>query len=142
MKYLVTERQHNLLIESSSIDSVLNKLIQKEILDKKKYFWITKVHSVETEEREDGLDSRIILELNPKYKKDFPRLNRGEYSKKDGGWLYYGMEVENQRMGIDPYGIANEIKQLAKLMGLNPHFSLFNVYYIYVGQRTPGRYYP
>lgn len=142
MKYIISEIQHKLLLESSSTDNVLKKLIEKEVLNNEKYFWISKIHSIETNEREDGLDARILMELNPKYKEHFPRLRIGEYSKNDGGWLYYGMEIENSKKGIRPYDLSHEVRELASLTGLEPHSSLFNVYYIFVGKRTPERYYP
>lgn len=142
MKYIINENQYILLRESSSTDVVLSKIIQNQVLNDEKYFWITKVHSVETEEREDGLDARILLELSPKFKNDYPRLNRGTYSKEDGGWLYYGMEIGNYKKGIDPYDVSRKIKEVAKVIGFNPHFSLFSVFFIYVGERTPDRYHP
>ena len=132
MKYIITEIQHKLLLESSSTDNVLKKLIEKEVLNDEKYFWISKIHSIETNEREDGLDARILMELNPKYKNYFPRLDKGTLSRKDGGILYYGMEIANSIEGINPYDLSNEVRELASLMGLNPHNTLFNVFYIYV----------
>lgn len=107
-------------------------MIEKEILNDEKYFWISKIHSIETNGREDGLDDRILMELNPKYKNYFPRLDKGTLSKKDGGILYYGLEIVNSKEGIIPYNLSHEVVELASLMGLNPHNTLFNVFYIYV----------
>jgi len=115
--------------EKLDISKIFSKFIKEIILPN--FPWAKRVYKCELTQREDNTtDAYILIELNPKYVKDFKKPHGGFYSEKDGGRLLYGNEVANVSEGIDPFRVANEIFDLAKNMGLNPDYSLFSTFFI------------
>ena len=127
--------------DDSQSKEVLGKMINKYILNKGDYPWVEGVYSVELKEEEEvhrGLTrntwgSRILIEIKPEYFTNLSK-NWGNYSRKENTFIYYGMEID--RRFIDksyegqPYDLNQEIEALAENIGFEPHYSLFNTYFV------------
>ena len=135
------ETIRKVLKEDTHSEEVLTKMINKHILKKSDYPWVEKLYSVELKEEEEfhrGMmrntwGSRILIEIKPEYFANLSK-NWGNYTSKEDMFIYYGMEI-NKRFIDDNYQgqpstLATEIENLSQRIGFEPHYSLFNVYYV------------
>jgi hypothetical protein len=125
----------------SQSEEVLGKMINKIILKKGDYPWVEKLYSVElTEETEHhrGLTretwgSRILIQFKPEYFTNLSK-NWGNYTSKEDMFIYYGMEIDKRFIDNSykgqPSELATEIENLSQRIGFEPHYSLFNTYYV------------
>jgi len=122
-------------------EEVLAKMINKLILKKSNYLWVEGLYSVELTEEEEfhnGMmsntwGSRILIEIKPEYFANLSK-NWGNYTSKEDVFIYYGMEIDkrftdNSYKG-QPYELSKEIENLSQRIGFEPHYSLFNIYYV------------
>ena len=127
--------------DNTHSEDVLSKMINKRILKKGDYPWVEKLYSVELKEEDEfhrGMirntwGSRILIEIKPEYFANLSK-NWGNYTSKEDMFIYYGMEI-NKRFIDDNYQgqpstLATEIENLSQRIGFEPHYSLFNVYYV------------
>lgn len=135
------ETIRKVLREDTHSEEVLAKMINKLILKKGDYSWVEKLYSVELKEEEEfhkGMmrntwGSRILIEIKPEYFANLSK-NWGNYTSKEDVFIYYGMEID--RRFIDnsyqgqPYELSKEIENLSQRIGFEPHYSLFNIYYV------------
>ena len=135
------ETIRKVLREDTHSEDVLSKMITKLILKKGDYPWVEKLYSVELKEEEEfhgGMmrntwGSRILIEIKPEYFANLSK-NWGNYTFKEDMFIYYGMEI-NKRFIDDNYQgqpstLATEIENLVQRIGFEPHYSLFNIYYV------------
>ena len=127
--------------DNSHSEEVLSKMINKLILKKGDYPWVEKLYSVELKEEtehhrevtRETWGSRILIEIKPEYFVGLSK-NWGNYANAEGVWIYYGSEID--RRFIDnsykgqPSELATEIENLSQRIGFEPHYSLFNVYFV------------
>lgn len=132
------------LREDTHSEEVLTKMINKHILKKDEYPWVEGVYSVELKEEEEvhrGLtrntwSSRILIEIKPEYFSNLSK-NWSNYTSREDVFIYYGSEII--RHFIDksyekqPNTLTIEIQDLAERIGFEPHYSLFNIYFVIPG---------
>ena len=129
------------LKEDTHSEDVLSKMINKRILKKADYPWVEKLYSVELKEEDEfhrGMirntwGSRILIEIKPEYFANLSK-NWGNYSSKEDMFIYYGSEIirrfiDDNYQGQPPE-LATEIEKLAERIGFEPHYSLFNIYFV------------
>ena len=135
------ETIRKVLREDTHSEDVLSKMINKRILKKADYPWVEKLYSVELKEEDEfhrGMirntwGSRILIEIKPEYFANLSK-NWGNYSSKEDMFIYYGSEII--RRFIDksyesqPNILTIEIEKLAERIGFEPHYSLFNIYFV------------
>ena len=135
------ETIRKVLREDTHSEDVLSKMINKLILKKSDYPWVEKLYSVELKEEEEfhrGMmrntwGSRILIEIKPEYFANLSK-NWGNYTSKEDMFIYYGSEII--RRFIDksyesqPNTLTIEIEKLAERIGFEPHYSLFNIYFV------------
>ena len=126
----------------SQSEEVLNKMINKIILKKGDYPWVEGVYSIELKEETEyhgeltkqTWGARILIEIKPEYFTNLSK-NWSNYTRKEEVFIYYGAELD--RRFIDksyqgqPYDLSQEIEGLSENVGFEPHYSLFNVYYVF-----------
>jgi hypothetical protein len=127
--------------DNTHSEDVLSKMINKRILKKGEYPWVEKLYSVELKEEDEfhrGMirntwGSRILIEIKPEYFANLSK-NWGNYTSKEDMFIYYGSEII--RRFIDksyesqPNILTIEIQDLAERIGFEPHYSLFNIYFV------------
>ena len=127
--------------DDSQSKEVLGKMINKYILKKGHYPWVEGVYSIELKEEMDyhrGLKrktwgARILIEIKPEYVTNLSK-NWGNYTRKEEAFIYYGSEID--RRFIDKsyegqtYNLSQEIEALAENIGFEPHYSLFNIFFV------------
>jgi hypothetical protein len=122
-------------------EEVLAKMINKLILKKGDYTWVEKLYSVELKEEEEfhrGMmrntwGARILIEIKPEYFANLSK-NWGNYTSKEDMFIYYGMEIDKRFIDNSykgqPSELATQIENLSQRIGFEPHYSLFNIYYV------------
>jgi hypothetical protein len=127
--------------DDSQSKEVLGKMINKYILKKGDYPWVEGVYSIvlkEENEYHGGLKrktwgARILIEVKPEYVTNLSK-NWGNYTREEEAFIYYGSEID--RSFIDksyegrPYNLSQEIEALAENIGFEPHYSLFNIFFV------------
>ena len=127
--------------DKSHSEEVLSKMINKLILKKGDYPWAQGVYSVQlTEETEhhgelskETWGSRILIEIKPEYFVGLSK-NWSNFANGEKVWIYYGSEISrrfiSKKYDKQPYELSQEIENLSQKIGFEPHYSLFNVYYV------------
>lgn len=131
MKIIINEKQLDKVFKTS-LEGFFIKMFETRILPN--YPWAKGVALCEfiqvPYENRTLTDAYILVELNPEYKNKFKSLRKGDYSKERGGLLFYGNDLENYKEDIRPYKLARDTIDLAENMGLDPHPTLFSVFFI------------
>ena len=127
--------------DDSQSNEVLGKMINKYILKKGDYPWVEGVYSIVLKEKNEyngeltrqTWGARILIEIKPEYFTNLSK-NWGNYTRKEESFIYYVNEIDKRFIDKSyegqPYDLSQKIEALAENIGFEPHYSLFNVYYV------------